>query len=267
MGLDLANGDIVWKSRLNGVLESWAMDDQMILCARRGSSLTPQHRPCLVWLDAVTGRELAQTQLDAVDREEWQLGPMVAAGGKWWLLGGTGWKDHKRELLELVTVSATAPAPFANNALRNWAPELTDAERTVFSSVLPAWWPASDYKSRWQFVPGDLRGENRLLISRTGENQQPTWLTSRLEVPAEASSLHFRVANQPGQKWRLMVRIDDQLVLDRVLEDVSTNGNWQDVAVDLSPFAGRSTLATAMHGPVDGQPSEALWKRIDLLKN
>jgi len=43
----------------------------------------------------------------------------------------------------------------------------------------------ADYKSRWQFVPGDVRGETRLLISRTGENQQPTWLTSRLEIPVE----------------------------------------------------------------------------------
>ncbi len=127
--------------------------------------------------------------------------------------------------------------------------------------------PPVDYKSRWQFVPTDVRGETRLMISRTGENQQATWLTSRIDIPVEPSSLHFRVANQPGQKWRLVVRIENEVVLDQVLDDAATSNNWQDVAVDLTRFAGRSAFATAMHGPVDGQPSEALWKSIELLKN
>ena len=267
IGLDMATGNIAWHSRLSGLLEALVLGDSTILCARRGFALTPQHRPCLVWFDAATGNELAQSQLQTNEKEEWQLGPIYQAGGKTWLLGGAGWKEHRRDLLELVTVCTSKPAPFTNAALKHSAPEITDAERTAFASATPNWWPAAEYKSRWQFVPDDVRGECRLLISRTGENQQPTYLTSRLEVPVEPSSLHFRVANQPGQKWRLVVRIDEQTVLDRVLQDASTNGNWQEVVVDLAPFAGRSTFATAMHGPVDGQPSEALWKRIEIRRN
>lgn len=267
LGLDIATGDIVWNTSLQGILEAMAMDQSTILCARRGRALTPTHRPCLVWLDVVSGREVAQLQLETAEKEEWQLGPFFQAGGKTWLLAGSGWKDHRRELMELVAVTASPPSPFFNPLLRHWAPDLTDAERSAFASVVPNWWPVADYKSRWQFVPGDVRGENRLLISRTGENQQPTWLASRLDVPAAPSSLQLRVANQPGQKWRLVVRIDEQTVVDRVLDDVSTNGNWQNVTVDLTPFAGRSTFAAAMHGPVDGQPSEALWKRIDVVRN
>jgi len=266
-GLDPVQGDVIWRKPLGTVLEAWAVDDKTILCARRGRALTPQHRPSLVWLETETGRELAQTQLETTDREDWQLGPMVPVAGKVWLLGGSGWKDHKREVLELVAVTAQAPAPFVDFALKHWAADLVDADRHGFASVLPTWWPPSDYKSRWQFVPGDVRGETRLMISRTGENQQPTWLTSKLQIPVVPSSLHFRVANQPGQKWRLVVRIDSETVMDRVLDDAATSNNWQDVAVDLAPFAGRSALATAMHGPVDGQPSEALWKRIELIKN
>lgn len=266
-GIDSTTGEVKWTTPVNGLLEAWSMNDTTILCARRGRGLTPAQRPNLVWLDAMTGRELAQTQLETVEKDDWQIGPIVPAGNKWWLLGGTGWKDHKRELLELVAVTANAPAPFIDIGLKHWSPELTDADRSAFASILPNWWPAADYKSRWQFVPGDVRGETRLLISRTGENQQPTWLTSKLEIPVQPSSLHFRVANQPGQKWRLVVRIENEVVLDRVLEDAATSNNWQDVAVDLSAFAGRAVLATAMHGSVDGQPSEALWKRIEILKN
>ncbi len=267
LGIDPANGDIVWQTRLGGLLEAWTLEKDLVLCARRGRALTPQSKPNLVWLDALTGRELSQTQLETTDREEWQLGPLVPAGNKWWLLGGSGWKDHKRDMLELVAVTATAPAPFFNAGLKHWAPDLADSEKSAFASILPGWWPAAVYKSRWQFVPGDVRGETRLLISRTGENQQPTWLTSKLDVPVEPSSLHIRVANQPGQKWRLVVRIENEIVFDRVLEDAATSNNWQEIAVDLSPFAGRSTLATAMHGSADGQPSEALWKRIEVIKN
>lgn len=268
LGVDPVNGDIVWRTALGTPLEAWTMNDDLILCSRRGRGLTPQQKPNLVWLDAITGRELSQTQLDAADKEDWQLGPIVpVAGNKWWLLGGSGWKDHKRELLELVAVTATAPAPFVDAGLKHWAADLIDSEKSAFASVLPNWWPAADYKSRWQFVPGDVRGETRLLISRTGENQQPTWLTSQLQVPVEPSSLHFRVANQPGQKWRLVVRIENEVVLDQILEDAATSNNWQEVVVDLTAFAGRSALATAMHGAVDGQPSEALWKKIELLKN
>jgi outer membrane protein assembly factor BamB len=267
VGLEIDSGHIAWQAHLGGVLEACSIDDDTILCARRGFALTPQHRPTLVWLDAATGKELAQSQLETAEKEEWQLGPIYQAGGKTWLLGGSGWKDHRRDLLELVTACPARPAPFTNVALKNWAPLIADAERSAFASIAPNWWPAAEYKSRWQFVPDDVRGECRLLVSRTGENQQPTYLVSRLQVPEESSALHFRVANQPGQKWRLVVRIDEETVLDRILQDASTQNNWQELTVDLAPFAGRSAFATAMHAPVDGQPSEALWKRIKIVRN
>jgi outer membrane protein assembly factor BamB len=266
-GLDIATGKITWHTPVQNLLEAMAMDDRTIVCARRGRAATPAHRPCLVWLETVSGREIAQTQIEVAEKEEWQLGPLFQAGGKTWFLGGAGWKDHRRELLELSAVTASPPAPFENATLRHWAPELTDAERSAFASVVPTWWPVAESRSRWQFAPGDVRGESRCLISRTGENQQPTWLASRLDVPAGTPSLHLRVANQPGQRWRLLVRIDEQEAAERILDDVSTNGHWQNVEVDLTPFAGRSVFAAAIHAPVDGQPSEALWKRIEVVSH
>ena len=41
-----------------------------------------------MWLDLNTGRELAQSQVDGVEREENQLGPLVFAAGKWWTFAG-----------------------------------------------------------------------------------------------------------------------------------------------------------------------------------
>ena len=88
-----------------------------------------------------------------------------------------------------------------------------------------------------------------------------------------ALKLHDYVAGQlehhdiqPADKrWQLGVRVENQLLFDRTIEETGSANGWHDIVVDLSPFAGRTIPIQLLHAAPKQQQTEVFWKRATMV--
>ena len=109
IALDTATGEVAWQRSVDFRLEAIAWDPQTVTFAQRQTATNNRSKPVLVWLDLQTGEEQCESLIEVADREEFQLGPLFTAGGRWWSLVGQTWKDPKRELHEFIPLAAIPP--------------------------------------------------------------------------------------------------------------------------------------------------------------
>ncbi len=259
--LSLDDGTVAWSQPLDARLEAIHAEGHVVIVAHRAKLVGNKSKPFLMWLDLNTGRELAQSQVEGVERDENQLGPLVFAAGKWWTFAGQGWKDPKRELNELVASSPLVPGPFGSPALGAWQPDIIETQLTDFALILPGWSPATGFSANHKLVVSDQRGETAVLSSKLVETHDIA-LVGQFEIPAgRKTTLRLRVGNQPDKRWQLGVRVENQLLLDRSIEETGSANGWHDIVVDLSPFAGRTIPVQLLHAAPKQHQTEVFWKR------
>lgn len=265
VALDAGTGETCWKYSGESRLEAMILKGPSLVVSHRAVNPQNRSKPLLVWLDAQSGEERAQTLVDVADREEFQLGPMFSAGGKWWSFVGQTWKDPKRELHEITPTSAPTPRSFTDQTLLAWSPKLRDLQLGEISAVVPGWFPVADYRERLVLHPGDLRGETFLLVGKL-DNHHELQFTNRVDLVAgRKHALRLRVGNQPGQKWKLVIRASSRLLLEQDIEDAGSQNGWRDVSVDLSGLAGQSTSLRLIQSSINQAAADSLWKRAELI--
>lgn len=116
------------------------------------------------------------------------------------------------------------------------------------AGVLAHWSPG------WQLTPNpngvlhehgivlidDRFGRKNVLALHPWSNQNPIALTANVAVPAQGPTTLVMTAGRHREgDYRLVVKADGQTVHDQPVDAQSTTEYWQDVAIDLSRFAGR----------------------------
>jgi outer membrane protein assembly factor BamB len=260
--LALDDGRVAWSRTLDSRLEGFQAADQLIVVSQRVTTAPNKTRPYLLWLDPESGREVAQSQIEGFERPEAQLGPVLFASGKWWSLGGQGWKEAKRELLELTASSPQVPGPIESDTLGGWRPEAPALQLIDLALVLPGWHPETNYGQRFQLVPGDVRGETSVMSAKVDLTNEVR-LMQFVTVPAgRKTTLRLRFGNAPNQRWSLTVRTGGQQLLEQLVEDPGSTNGWREAVVDLTPFAGKRIPVQLIHSLPPSQPvSEAFWRR------
>ena len=259
--LSLDDGTVAWTRPLETRLEALHADGKTVVVAHREKIVNAKTKPYLMWLDLHTGRELAQSRIEGTEKDETQLGPLLFASGKWWTFSGQGWKDPKRELNELVVQSPLVPGPFESRALGPWQPDISETQQADIALILPGWFPAAGYSASYKLSAGEARGETFVLSSKLVDDQDLT-LIGEFNIPAGRKTLlRLRVGNQPERRWLLGVRVENQLLLERTIEDASSTNGWHEVTVDLTPFAGRRVPIQLLHSAPKQHHTEVLWKR------
>ena len=259
--LSVDDGTIAWKRPLDTRLEALHADDKTVVVAHREKGIDAKTKPYLMWLDLDSGRELAQSRVEGTDKDETQLGPLLFASGKWWTFSGQGWKDPKRELNELVAQSPLVPGPFENNALGSWEPNVSWQQQADIALILPGWFPAASYPVTYKLSAGEARGETFVLSSKLVDAQDLT-LIGEFDIPAgRKTSLRLRVGNQPERRWMLGVRVENQILFEKTIEDAGSANGWHEASIDLTPFAGRRIPIELHHSAPKQHHSEILWKR------
>ena len=265
VALNVESGEVAWRRPLEFRLEALNTDGKTLTITRRVTFLNNKSRPVLMGIDLETGEELGQSLVSIDERDEVQMGPMFCAGGKWWSFVGQTWKEPRRELCQLTSIPTATPKPFENEVLGRWNPPMNDARFSEIESVVPGWFPAADYHDRLAFVAGDQRGESQLLVSKI-DGAFSVRLISRMHLVASRKHLlRLRVGNQPGQKWKLVVRTSHRNLLDKDIEDAGNTNGWRDLTVDLSQFAGQDLTLQLIQTSVNQAVAEALLKRVELL--
>ena len=260
--LALDDGHIAWSRSLDSRLEAFRADDHTIVASQRVTVAPNITRPYLVWLDLETGREIAESQINGLERQEMQLGPVLWAGGKWWTLGGQGVKEAKRDLFELTTSSPLVPGSIANNSWGGWQADVPVPQLVDLALVLPGWRPEANYGPKFQLTAGDVRGETQVITSKV-DLTNDVRLIQMVDVPAgRKTSLRLRFGNAPNHKWTLTIRGDNQRLLEQLVEDAGSSNGWREAVVDLTPFAGKRIPVQLIQSiPPQQQPADALWKR------
>lgn len=264
VALNFDTGETEWQRPIENRLESFHLEGQTLIVGRRIVFQNGKSKPALQWLETETGQELGQSMVDVAEREEFELGPLFTAGGKWWALVGQTWKDPKRELHELIFTPESVPQPWIDQSRQAWTADIPDYQLGEIQSVIPGWFPLGNYRERLAIHPGDLRGERYLLIGRLTP-QNPVGLTRTVRVADTGrTTLRLRVGNHPGQKWRLTIRTVDRSLLEQEIDDATTPNGWRDISLDLTPFAGRHLMLQLNLTASNNVPADALLKRAEI---
>ena len=260
--LAVNDGHLIWEHPLQTLLESFQVNDRFLVVTQRVTVEQNKTRPYLVWLDLRTGREMAQSQIAGIERQEVQLGPLAFAAGKWWVLGGQGWKEAKRDLMELGIASTDVPGPISQQTFGGWNADLTVAQLDDLALVLPGWSPEANYGTRLKMPAGELRGQPMVLTAKVDSTHEVR-LLQEVAVPAgRKTTLQLKVGNHPDRRWKLEIRAENQVLLDQIVEDAGSSGGWRDIVVDLTSFAGTQIPVQLIQSVPPQQPeTEALWKR------
>lgn len=266
LALDRTTGRELWHRSLESRLEALQIDDQTLVVAQRQVAGPQKTRPFLVWLSLATGRELAQSQVLGLDRQEFQFGPLMSVGGKWWSFAGQGWKETKRELVELIPVGPSIPGPVEETPLGDWLPELSLPQLADLSYVLPGWHPAANYGSRIAFLEGDQRGESQVIASKL-DAFRPIRFLRVIDVPRDRkTTLRLRYGNLPDRKWQLSLRAGAQTLHEQLVEDAGSANGWRESVIDLTPWAGQKLpLELIQSLPAKEPQTDSLWKRASIV--
>lgn len=89
-------------------------------------------------------------------------------------------------------------------------------------------------------------GRRSVLLTHPKNREEACVLSRTVLVPeAKTTTLKLEVNNHPKGDWLLIIRIDDEEVLEKAV----AASTWQTVEVDLSPYAGRSLQVELENGP------------------
>lgn len=257
-----ATGRVLWQRELDQVLTAWtASADYVVVCR-----VLPQRAQRgwlqLVWWDAETGAEVAEMPVDAEPREDWRFGPWFSVDQQLWSFAGQSWRDPHRDLVAVVPVPNSEAGPWQPAELAAWQSPLNYDERRLAHMVLPGWSPLVAGKDVLSLASGEVHGRSPVLVSRLKKDGVLQFLR-HVHVPEhKTTSLFLRVGHSPRQRWQLQVRVDAQLVVDRTVDESSSQQGWLEHSVSLGPSTGRSVLVEVSQRSLDNQSTEGLWHRL-----
>ena len=104
VAVDALTGESKWSRTIQRILYAHRWDgSRYVMCAAQ-HDLTTGDTPRLVWVSVEDGRILKSLALPSLQGSEPCLGPLAAAGDRLWAIGGHGYDNPRRELVELVRV-------------------------------------------------------------------------------------------------------------------------------------------------------------------
>lgn len=154
--------------------------------------------------------------------------------------------------------------------------ELRQSDRALNAKQLQAWHQASvvatfagmrQWDDAWELVNCGAEdapkvrahfGRQGVLVTHPVDKLEPAALERRVALPAGKPRLLLTVASgddDPTVDWELRVLVDDKPVERRT---INTQGKWQEVAVDLTRFAGKTVTLRVENAP--GGPTPFAWE-------
>ncbi|MCA9068496.1 MAG: PQQ-binding-like beta-propeller repeat protein, partial [Planctomycetaceae bacterium] len=120
VGFDQTTGTQEWRYPSSDLLYGILCGGDRLICSRVLDD-SEDGKVCLVWLDAHNGREISQTLLTNLVGKDVRFGPLIEDGERIWALTARGYKEARRDLVELVQEpNLPPPGPMAPNSLTAW---------------------------------------------------------------------------------------------------------------------------------------------------
>lgn len=113
----------------------------------------------------------------------------------------------------------------------------------------------------------EILGRRNILFTLPASRTVSCRLTRQIQLPVDVhKTLHLEVANFPDGEWMLVVKVNNEPLLEQIVSDKTTTDGWLTVDVDLSAYAGQTTrleLLNKAHGRSSWQG--AYWAVVELI--
>ena len=193
--------------------------------------------------------------------------------------GGRVTRRGTAEVLEIPVQRPHPPAKteqmqaFRPEQIAQWAADYDrrlQAARTKAPRI-------GQWRPGWQLVAtGDAMetgvmsylGRQPVLATHPVSRTEPAAIERVLDIPAKKPRLRLTVTSSTendAADWQLRVLVNGAVIDERV---VHTPGKWQDITLDLAPYAGRQVtvrLENRAGGAKDWAWEAAYWARVDVL--
>ena len=98
------------------------------------------------------------------------------------------------------------------------------------------------------------------------DRKRPCVLRRSVKIPAgKKTHLAISVSHHPHGDFQLVVRVDGQVVQTRLVGPKTVRGEWADLKVNLSKFAGRTVTLALENRPNDWHNEWAYWHRVSVV--
>ncbi len=187
-------------------------------------------------------------------------------------MGGRIEKDAAGEEVFVIPVVAPkpsaleltwAPGPIANS---RFTPEemakITMGLDPAFRKFAPGWKLADCGPD---MDPGlrDELGKKNVFVTHPLNKQTACALLRSVDVPAgKKTVLALTVGHHPQGDWTLVVKADGKELLAKNVGKDTAPGNWLDVEVDLSAFAGKTVALALLNQPSGWAFEGGYWAKI-----
>lgn len=270
VGFDRTTGKQRWRHPVSDLLDGIVCGGGRLMYSRL-LDYPPEQNVCLVSLDANTGKELSLAILSSLKGKDVRFGPLVQEGDRLWAFTARGFKEARRELVELVPdLKTSPPGPMTPNPLTTWVDRVLPRTFANTSLVLPDWVITStqNFSANENGAPivPEFRGEKDVLKTRMGNNR-PVHFVREVPLPVDGpQTFKLRLGHEAGKSWTVRVQLGHQTLVEKILDDQTAPNGWLDQEVDLKPWAGKTVWLSVSQLPTaDKEPSSAYWKTLKIL--
>ncbi|MBM84273.1 MAG: hypothetical protein CMJ78_27270 [Planctomycetaceae bacterium] len=284
VSLTASDGALNWQHKAADRLNGFVCSPESMLYSKVVEMGKDKGHACLVWVDALTGKEQSRHILTQKLDKDPRFGPLIATNTRLWGFWGIGPKDPKREILELQPKTALPGWAVASSDWKSWLPILPAHIETPSSSLFPEWQVAALSQPGDTGHRPDVHSEKDVFATllptppATAAVKPParteySWKASKyavryfreIEVPTDGTPrLSIRVGHDPQRSWELNVDVDGVEVLSKEVSDTTASKAWLNVDVPLKEFAGRKVVVTVTQKAVD--PKNKTYAYLKYLK-
>jgi len=169
--------------------------------------------------------------------------------------GGSIETDSDGNEYFVIPVRAAQPSEF----VQSWKPDpianvtFTDAQmaqiRFPSGSLVrdiqrfaPDWTVAGCLDNPRLGLKADILGKKNVLFTLPTSRTIPCRLATTVNLPNNVPKvLHLVVANFPSGDWLLVIKVNNETLLEQIVSDKTTTNGWLQLDVDLSAYAGQTT--------------------------
>jgi hypothetical protein len=140
--------------------------------------------------------------------------------------------------------------------------------RSLISDVelfAPGWTAADCQDNPYLGLKSELFGRQNVLFTHPASRDVPCRLLTHVTLSDRSPALHLVVGHFPDGDWRLVARVNGDVLLDQVVgEDTATDG-WLELNIDLSTYAGEEVSLELLNQASGWGWEGGYWELIELV--
>jgi len=158
--------------------------------------------------------------------------------------------------------AAAAKARVAEERVRRIAPP---AVFKAFEKFAPGWRMKDCGRDMDPGLRREFRGKKNVFETHPLTRGAGCVLSRKAEIAAgKKTTLRLVVGHHPGGDWTLIVRANSKELLKRTVGKDTAEEGWMEVAVDLSPYAGKTIALELVNQPSGWRSEAGYWAEIGL---